>query len=145
VATVYGVNYNNAFQVSPVVNTPAAEAGGRVRVIKDSYTAAAGVTAGSSIFLGGLKLPEGAIIHGFTLDHEAMGAGVTLQLRRLGASDVSISSVFVTTSAGVKTEGASQGKVPHAVSEAASLFLLTGVATLSVSATVQVMVFYSID
>lgn len=75
-ASVKGVNLANLDAVPPAL-APAAQAHGRLRVWFDSYEAAA-LAAGSDIAVA--RLPAGATVYDATIHHDALGAGVTLQL-----------------------------------------------------------------
>jgi len=143
--SVYGVENTNAFQSSPVENVNAAKAGGRVRAIVDSYTANA-VEAASTIDLGGIKIPSGAEIVGWTVDHEAMGASVTMQLQAVGATTVNLSAALNVAAAGTKIEDNAQGYVPKSITSDSVFRILTAGATTTASdLDVQVVLYYTID
>jgi len=146
--TAYGVENTNAFQSSPVVNVPASKAGGRVRTIHDTYTVLGTEEAGSTIAMGGMKIPTDAQIVGWVMDFTDLGAGAqTLTLSVIGDASILLSgAVDVATGANVVTNKA-LGDSPFLdglVASPSTITLTTGGGTLA-AGTVKVIVNFVLD
>ena len=98
-ATVYGVNWTK--YLTPVSDniTEPGELGGKVRVMTDTYEAAA-VAAGSTIYMG-KPLPVGARILNIKLAFDALGGGTTLSVGD-ASSAARYLSAAASTSAGIR-------------------------------------------
>ncbi len=118
-ADVNAVNYQLQFVDVPSVKVPTAENGGGLRVINDSYTAAADVL-GTDVLVGKLKKGE-YVQPESTLYNAALGASTTLSLALRKVSDASITVIIdpiATTSEGIITpDAADVATLPLAATE----------------------------
>ena len=94
--TVNSVNYAKALDPSSDNVLAGGTYGGRVRVQQDTYTMAS-TASGTVIRIA--KLPAGAIVLGVTINHAALGSGVTLAIG-YGASGAEFQGATLSAAAG---------------------------------------------
>lgn len=138
-SSVKGVNIT-ALDTKPVVYPSAAQVGGLLRVWHDTYEAAA-LASGSDIKVA--RLPKGAVIHGFHIQHDALGTGVTLALGVSGATTRYLAATAAATAGhlGHETDGAIGG-IGVALTAETDIIITTGGA--SATGTIECTLFYSI-
>lgn len=144
---VYGVEYTKAWQNVVSSNSEASKSGGRVRVIIDTYTALGTETTGDSIMLGGMQLPAGAQVVGYTVDAPALASIVRIQWTGADGVGINISALLDFTLAGVKTElGETAFSVINNLStEPMDLSLSIAGGTLPISSVISFIFKYTLD
>ena len=138
-ATVYGENYTKYLTPTGSNITDPGELGGKVRVMTDTYEAAA-VAAGSTIHMG-KPLPVGAKIIGVTLAFDALGSATisvgdsTSTARYITATSVS-SAGMVDMEEGDKVDG-----LLYEIASTTTDIILT-TASAAITGTVKLIVKY---
>ena len=128
-ASLKGTNIT-AMDASPSTKVKSSEVHGRMRVAKDSYTAA-GASIGDTITVA--RLPKGAVVYGVTVWHAALGTGVLLAAGDSGDIDRYVTAVasatagkkLLTNSVGFAYEQTAETDVILTVSGAAATGLIT--------------------
>jgi hypothetical protein len=139
-ASVKGENIT-ILDTKPVVYPSAADWGGALRVQHDTYEASA-LSSGSTITVA--RLPKGAIVHGFHIQHDALGSGVTLALGVAGATTRYMGATAAATAGhlGHETDGAIGG-IGVALTEETDIVITTGGA--AATGTIECQVFYALS
>ena len=123
----------------PVVYPSAANFGGLLRVQRGQYEAS-GLASGSDITVA--RLPKGAVVHGFHIQHDALGSGVTLALGVSGATTryLGASAAASAGHLGHETDGAIGGIGVELTAET-DIIITTGGA--SATGTIECTIFYA--
>lgn len=139
-SSVKGENIT-VLDTKPVVYPSAADFGGVVRVQHDTYEAS-GLASGSDITVA--RLPKGAIVHGFHIQHDALGSGVTLALGVSGATTRYMGATAAATAGhlGHETDGAIGGIGVELTAET-DIIITTGGA--SATGTIECSIFYAMN
>ena len=145
--TRYGVEHTNTFQSAGAArqNSAAAVAGGRVRAVVDTYVSAGDEGVGSTIWMGGIQIPAGAKLVGWTIDHEDFGGTATMTISVVGDATIGISGAIDVSSAGIARSEANLTSVFAIVGSASKILLTTGGSTLVTTKSVSLTVKYTID
>lgn len=138
-SSVKGVNIT-ALDTKPVVYPSSAQVGGLLRVWHDQYEASA-LASGSDITVA--RLPKGACIHGFHIQHDALGTSVTLALGVTGATTRYLAATAAATAGhlGHETDGAIGG-IGVVLTAETDILITTGGA--SATGTIECVIFYTI-
>ena len=141
-ASVLGVNATKAADPSPSNILDPGTLGGKVRVLIDSYEAAA-LAAGSDITIG-KALPSGAIIVGIAIATDALGAGVTVEVGDANTSDLYLAATVCTSATStnaIATDGL--GYVVGTAADDDTILVTTGVG--AATGTIKVVVTYVVE
>lgn len=138
-ASVKGENIT-ILDTKPVAYPSSADFGGILRVQHDTYEAAA-LSSGSSITVA--RLPKGAVVHGFHIQHDALGSSVTLALGVSGATTryMGASAAASAGHLGHETDGAIGG-IGVALTAETDIIITTGGA--AATGTIECTIFYAI-
>jgi len=137
---VNGVNYQMTLNV-PVEPVMSKEFHGRVRVIHDTYEAAA-LAAGQTIGLG--LIPKGAKIKSAKILSDALGAGVTLSMGDAGDVDRLITAtVFTSAGVGEMDENQIDSGFGYEYTAETELILTVGVG--AATGTIKAVIEYTLD
>ena len=145
-ADVQGVNYAATFGSTPVGKVASNLNGGRIRVLHETYEAAA-AAAGTDVLLG--KLKEGAVIHDWLVMSDDLGTSVTFQLATRDDDSAATENAFsaatdVATAASVNRPVAADiARLPLTVDE--DVTVIGKIAGGTATGTIAVWVFYSVD
>lgn len=135
-ADLYGVENTKVFR-GVYEASEAAKSHGRERVILDTYTSSGAEQVNDKAFFGGMKLPKGAELLGYILDHDAMNTGVVGRLFASdGTTNTLISPSYSVAVAGIKGSAVSpnQGNLPLSITAASDVYFIFDVIPTSVTA-----------
>lgn len=138
-ASVLGVNATKAADPSPSNILDPGTLGGKVRVLVDSYEAAA-LAAASDITVG-RDLPAGAIVVGVKISTDALGAGVTVEVGDSDDSDRYVAAVDCT--AATETDAVLVDGLGYVIGTNTgdeTILITTGVG--AATGTISIVVFY---
>ena len=140
-ASVLGVNANKAADPSPSNILDPGLLGGKVRVMQDTYEAAA-LANGSDISIG-KALPVGAIIVGVKISTDALGGGVTVEVGDAGDSARYVDPVDCTGA--TETDAVLVDGLGYVITgtDDTQLLITTGVG--AATGTISIVVFYVVE
>lgn len=123
----------------PVVYPSSAQFGGILRVQRGQYEASA-LASGSDITVA--RLPKGSVVHGFHIQHDALGSAVTLALGVAGATTRYLAATAAASAGhlGHETDGAIGGIGVELTAET-DIIITTGGA--SATGTIEATIFYA--
>lgn len=143
-ATVYGVNYTKYLTPTASNITDSGELEGKVRVMTDSYEAAA-VALGSTIYMG-KPLPGGARILNIKLGFDALGGSSTLAV---GDADSAARYMAAgsSASAGIRdmADETTVDGLLHEVTTGTDDEIIITTAGAAITGTIRIVVEYVID
>lgn len=142
-ATVYGVNATKVLDPNPSNITDPGELEGKVRVMTDSYEAAA-VAAGSTIHVG-KSLPIGARILNIRLAFDALGGSSTLAVGD-SSSTARYLSAASSASAGIRDmaeESTVDGLLNEIDADTQDIIITT--AGASITGTIKIVIEYTCE
>jgi hypothetical protein len=149
-ATVYGVNATKAYNSTPATKIDAAVDGGKVRLLYDSYEAAA-TASGTIIELFGNRLPDGArILPDTEIWCDDLGTSASLTLRTVDIADGDTNTILTVAdahTAAVLTAGNAIGNIntfPVEITESEKIQLVTG-GGAAATGTIKVYLRYTLD
>lgn len=145
-ADVQAVNYAATYGSVPVGKTASNVNGGRMRVLYDTFVAAANV-AGTDILIG--KFGDGVVIHDWIVNSADLGTSVTLQLATRDTDAAATENTFsqaldVASAASInRPEAADLPELPLAVDE--NTEVIAKIAGGTATGIIKIQIFYSIS
>lgn len=139
-ADVFGVQSTKAYTGDPQDKAPVEFAGGDVRAVMDEFEASS-LASGSAIRMG--KIPAAAVLNAGRVDHDAMGASVTLAVHLVplsGAADVVIAAATAADTAGTINIDDIDDALQLVLDETHFLEVVTGGATAT--GTIKIQQYY---
>ena len=141
-ASVYGVNATKAADPSPSNILNPGTLGGKVRVMVDSYEAAA-LAAASTITIG-KALPVGAIVIGGKLSWDALGAGVTLAVGDATTADRYLAATAA-AAAGIANLPDDVDGLSYVITGTADTVIKITTAVAAATGTISIIILYVLE